>query len=145
MKIIKEANDDKKDAPFLGYAKNEGMTNEKQVLALLNIARNKTAKDNDKEQDDFGPEDMAELWKNFKDIIKDNKGKKESTIKEAIDIIEAGDKFWNEAGAFFYIEKIIIQNFHLKPEAVITFEWKIENRHGTQTMTIDSFKKTYFK
>lgn len=71
MYLIVES--DKKDVPFLGYAKNQGMDNEKQVLALLGIARNKTAKEVDKEQDKFGPEEMAILWKTFKDMIKDKK------------------------------------------------------------------------
>jgi hypothetical protein len=71
MYIIKEAEEDKKDIPFLGYAKKQGLDNEKQVKALLAITSNKTAKG--KEQNTFGPEDMAELWKNFKDMIKNNK------------------------------------------------------------------------
>ena len=75
MYILKEAEEDKKDIPFLGYTKKHGLDNKKQVKALLSIARNKTTKG--KEQDNFGPEDMAELWKNFKDIIKDKQEKQQ--------------------------------------------------------------------
>lgn len=146
MRIIKET-DDKRDIPFLGYAKNAGLTDESKALEFLKQAREKTAKSNDKSEDEFGAEDMAEVWKNFKDMVKDNKGKKESTIKESADnqLIKVGDNLTNNEGAIFNVLNIWIDNFHLKPEAWLEVEWTLNNKRGKQKISADSFKKNYFK
>lgn len=77
--------DEKDIAPFIAYAKKNGVDNEKQAKAIFFQVRGALAKKEDQDPEKFGPKQMGILWGEFKDAIekasKDGDGKKkESTI-----------------------------------------------------------------
>lgn len=91
----------KKLKPFIGYAKNEGIE-EDQAKAIFYSVRGALGKKEDQDVNDLGPEQMAELWKNYKEAIKDalNKKKKESIILQKKYIIDG--YCLNEQSNIFY-------------------------------------------
>jgi hypothetical protein len=82
--------DDKPDlTPFIGYAKNQGLDNEKQASAIFYAVRGKVAKKQDEDPEKLSGETMGILWGEYKkgieDAVKASKSKdskKEATSKD---------------------------------------------------------------
>lgn len=75
----KEDKDDEKIKSFIGYAEKEGVK-EDQAKAIFYSVRGALGKKEDQDVENLGPEQMAELWKNYKEAIKDAKKKEEKQI-----------------------------------------------------------------
>ncbi len=87
---IKEAEKEKKDdkaeekrlAPFIGYALKHGISKEDQAKAIFYSVRGAVAKDNKVETDELEAEDLAELWKEYKAAIEKASGSKKDDKKD---------------------------------------------------------------
>ena len=86
------ANEEKRLAPFIGYAENNGIKAD-QAKAIFYSVRGALSKEEDQPGDDLGPKQMGILWGKYKDAIEkaggtrdkegDDKEKKDDKKKES--------------------------------------------------------------
>ncbi len=128
---IKEKKDttdeDKRLAPFIGYAENNGIDADK-AKAIFYSARSELSKEEDQPGDNLGPKQMGMLWGKYKDAIEDAGGTRD----------KKGD---DKKESFITTKAYIVEGYCIKKDSNVLLEFKNSPLSVTSTSTLDSIEE----